>query len=92
MLMTNIAVAQQVAVHFSEQAMLRRHDSPIDRRMVGSLWICLPMAMLECSAVENHSRIRADVVSDCFALGMARQSQFSSRTVIMRHLAKLILN
>ncbi|TBU40118.1 RNB-domain-containing protein [Dichomitus squalens] len=33
MLLTNIAVAQQVAVHFSEQAMLRRHDSPIERRL-----------------------------------------------------------
>ncbi|RPD67180.1 RNB-domain-containing protein [Lentinus tigrinus ALCF2SS1-7] len=33
MLMTNIAVAQQVAVHFSEQAMLRRHDAPIERRL-----------------------------------------------------------
>ena len=37
MLLTNIAVAQQVAVHFSEQAMLRRHDSPIDRRLVSYL-------------------------------------------------------
>ncbi|KAI0660998.1 hypothetical protein C8Q70DRAFT_912537 [Cubamyces menziesii] len=33
MLLTNIAVAQQVAVNFSEQAMLRRHDSPIERRL-----------------------------------------------------------
>ncbi|KAI0750788.1 RNB-domain-containing protein [Daedaleopsis nitida] len=33
MLLTNMAVAQQVAVHFSEQAMLRRHDSPIERRL-----------------------------------------------------------
>ncbi|OBZ70401.1 DIS3-like exonuclease 2 [Grifola frondosa] len=33
MLLTNIAVAQQVAVHFSEQAMLRRHDTPIERRL-----------------------------------------------------------
>ncbi|KAH9951601.1 RNB-domain-containing protein [Amylocystis lapponica] len=33
MLLTNIAVAQQVAVHFPEQAMLRRHDNPIDRRL-----------------------------------------------------------
>ncbi|KZT12467.1 RNB-domain-containing protein [Laetiporus sulphureus 93-53] len=33
MLLTNIAVAQQVAVHFSEQALLRRHDPPIDRRI-----------------------------------------------------------
>ena len=37
MLLTNIAVAQQVAVHFSEQAMLRRHDSPIERRLVSGL-------------------------------------------------------
>lgn len=34
MLLTNIAVAQQVAVHFPEQAMLRRHDVPIERRIV----------------------------------------------------------
>lgn len=34
MLLTNVAVAQQVAVHFPEQALLRRHDNPIDRRMV----------------------------------------------------------
>lgn len=37
MLLTNIAVAQQVAVHFSEQAMLRRHDSPIERRLVSCM-------------------------------------------------------
>ncbi|KAI0081758.1 RNB-domain-containing protein [Panus rudis PR-1116 ss-1] len=33
MLLTNISVAQQVAVHFPEQALLRRHDTPIERRM-----------------------------------------------------------
>ncbi|THH32915.1 hypothetical protein EUX98_g1301 [Antrodiella citrinella] len=33
MLLTNIAVAQQVAVHFPEQALLRRHDYPVERRM-----------------------------------------------------------
>jgi protein SSD1 len=33
MLLANIAVAQQVAVHLPEQALLRRHDSPIDRRL-----------------------------------------------------------
>jgi protein SSD1 len=36
MLLTNIAVAQQIAVALPEQALLRRHDSPIDRRLVGS--------------------------------------------------------
>jgi len=34
MLLTNISVAQQVAVHLPEQALLRRHDTPIDRRLV----------------------------------------------------------
>ena len=34
MLLTNIAVAQQIAVALPEQALLRRHDSPIDRRLV----------------------------------------------------------
>nr|GAT59474.1 cell wall biogenesis protein phosphatase [Mycena chlorophos] len=33
MLLTNIAVAQQIAVHLPEQALLRRHDNPIDRRL-----------------------------------------------------------
>lgn len=33
MLLTNMSVAQQVAVFFPEQALLRRHDTPIDRRM-----------------------------------------------------------
>jgi protein SSD1 len=35
MLLANIAVAQQIAVTLSEQALLRRHDAPIDRRLVG---------------------------------------------------------
>lgn len=34
MLLTNIAVAQHVAVHLPEQALLRRHDTPIERRLV----------------------------------------------------------
>ncbi|KZT74372.1 RNB-domain-containing protein [Daedalea quercina L-15889] len=33
MLLANTAVAQQVAVHFTEQALLRRHDPPIERRI-----------------------------------------------------------
>ncbi|EPT03775.1 hypothetical protein FOMPIDRAFT_49092 [Fomitopsis schrenkii] len=33
MLLGNTAVAQQVAVHFTEQALLRRHDPPIERRL-----------------------------------------------------------
>jgi len=33
MLMSNIAVAQHIAVHLPEQALLRRHDTPIERRL-----------------------------------------------------------
>lgn len=34
MLATNIAVAQHIAVHLPEQALLRRHDHPLERRLV----------------------------------------------------------
>ncbi|KAF8897586.1 SSD1 protein [Infundibulicybe gibba] len=33
MLLTNIAVAQHIAVHLPEQALLRRHDNPLERRL-----------------------------------------------------------
>ncbi|KAF8076455.1 SSD1 protein [Lyophyllum atratum] len=33
MLLSNIAVAQQIAAHLPEQALLRRHDNPIERRL-----------------------------------------------------------
>ncbi|PPQ94041.1 hypothetical protein CVT25_009889 [Psilocybe cyanescens] len=33
MLLTNISVAQQIAVHLPEQALLRRHDIPLERRL-----------------------------------------------------------
>jgi protein SSD1 len=33
MLLTNTAIAQRIAVHLPEQALLRRHDSPIERRL-----------------------------------------------------------
>lgn len=34
MLLTNLAVAQQIAVNLPEQALLRRHEEPIERRIV----------------------------------------------------------
>lgn len=34
MLLTNLSVAQHVAVHLPEQALLRRHDNPLERRLV----------------------------------------------------------
>jgi protein SSD1 len=33
MLLTNIVVGQHIAVHLPEQALLRRHDTPIERRL-----------------------------------------------------------
>ncbi|KAF8655224.1 hypothetical protein AX16_003131 [Volvariella volvacea WC 439] len=33
MLLTNTAVAHQIAVHLPEQALLRRHDTPLERRL-----------------------------------------------------------
>ena len=52
MLLTNIAVAQQIAVALPEQALLRRHDTPVERRLV--CVICLVFGampyvlLLEC--------------------------------------------
>ena len=34
MLLSNISVAQHIAVHLPEQALLRRHDIPMERRLV----------------------------------------------------------
>jgi exoribonuclease R len=39
MLLTNISVAQHIAVNLPEQALLRRHDTPIERRLVRSLFL-----------------------------------------------------
>lgn len=39
MLLTNTAVAQRIAVHLPEQALLRRHDTPLERRLVGLSYI-----------------------------------------------------
>jgi protein SSD1 len=36
MLLANFAVAQQIAVNLPEQALLRRHDEPLERRLVSS--------------------------------------------------------
>lgn len=35
MLLANISVAQRIAQHFPEQALLRRHPEPIERRLLG---------------------------------------------------------
>lgn len=47
MVLTNMAVAQQVAVHFSEQALLRRHDTPLERRLVSRyIYFCVSLIFI----------------------------------------------
>ncbi|THV08492.1 RNB-domain-containing protein [Dendrothele bispora CBS 962.96] len=33
MILTNVSIAQHIAVHLPEQALLRRHDNPLERRL-----------------------------------------------------------
>ncbi len=40
MLLANVSVAQHIAVHLPEQALLRRHDSPLERRLVSGDTFC----------------------------------------------------
>jgi protein SSD1 len=42
MLLSNVAVAQHIAVHLPEQALLRRHDNPIERRLVSFYCTAVP--------------------------------------------------
>lgn len=37
-MLTNVTVAQQIVVHLPEQALLRRHDTPLERRLVRALF------------------------------------------------------
>jgi len=42
MLLTNITVAQQIALNLPEQALLRRHEEPLERRVV-RIFLVRPM-------------------------------------------------
>lgn len=52
MLLSNFAVAQQIAVNLPEQALLRRHDEPLERRLVCNFWLqslgTLLISILDC--------------------------------------------
>lgn len=39
MLLANMSVAQQVALHLPEQALLRRHEDPNERRLVSFAFV-----------------------------------------------------
>ena len=45
MLMANMAVAGKIAAGLPEQALLRRHEPPIDRRLVSCEVSCNPYGM-----------------------------------------------
>jgi protein SSD1 len=59
MLATNIAVAQQIAVHLPEQALLRRHDVPVERRLVSYL-LMFHAGILLTSAAQTTFQQRAE--------------------------------
>lgn len=63
MLLTNVAVAQQIAVHFSEQALLRRHDPPIERRLVSLYNLTVRWSVLINNDRLLSSSARRDLVT-----------------------------
>ena len=56
MLLTNIAVAQHIAVHLPEQALLRRHDTPIERRLVSADFSTSLLPKLTNTLHRTHSK------------------------------------
>lgn len=66
MLLTNIAVAQHVAAGLPEQALLRRHEEPIDRRMVSPTYAQCPLLKrliryFQLSFADRAKRLGLDV-------------------------------
>lgn len=51
MLMANMAVAGKIAAGLPEQALLRRHEPPIDRRLVRTSACIRARSVLSCVAV-----------------------------------------
>jgi protein SSD1 len=58
MLLTNTIVAQQIVVHLPEQALLRRHDIPIERRLV--CFTYLSMNSMPNFEFQNNFCLRAE--------------------------------
>ncbi len=59
MLLTNITVGQQIAVHLPEQALLRRHDTPLERRLVRSQLRCRTTVLMSNSRTTSVSVLNA---------------------------------
>ena len=91
MLLTNIAVAQQIAVHIPEQALLRRHDSPIERRLV-RLPLCSPSpspTFLSQNAFAERAE-RLGYKMDSASAGALMQSFQAIDDVSVRRLLELL--
>lgn len=56
MVLTNIAVAEQIAVNFPEQALLRRNDLPLERRLVCDIFV-IP---LQCADPPRRKHSRSE--------------------------------
>lgn len=69
MLLTNIAIAEQVAVNFPEQALLRRNDTPLERRLV-----CVYLTLLvQCTDASHRKDSRnARAASDSRSMSPTR--------------------
>jgi len=57
MLLANTAVAKQIAFGLPEQALLRRHEGPIERRIV-SLSECLALHAGRICQASQETRVR----------------------------------
>src|ERR1700730_18454803 len=76
MILTNIAVAQHIAVHLPEQALLRRHDTPLERRLVCPL----------CDPVYSHLSFIIQINFAERAERLGHKIDTSSSTTLMRSL------
>ncbi|KAF8261382.1 RNB-domain-containing protein [Lactarius quietus] len=78
MLLANIAAAQQIAVALPEQALLRRHDTPIDRRLLALVERAERLGY-ELDVSSAGSLMRSfDAVEDPSALGVLQLLTFKA--------------
>src|ERR1700761_8855482 len=90
MLLTNIAVAQHIAVHLPEQALLRRHDNPIDRRLVSRLHHCKVHAHLPIQNVFAERALRLGYEMDTTSAGTLMRSFNAISDPTARRLLELL--
>ena len=71
MLLTNVAVAEQVAVNFPEQALLRRNDAPLERRLVRDY----PTTLIQPTDTSHRKDSRSErKVSDTKSISLLQEA------------------